>query len=114
MVVEAASAEATQSILGERYQNPIGGATKWLGGSASPRYFKYRDVDEAGGVKGSIKDATDATDGVFTVTVSQAIQSAPGRGRLSRLNVQVVFTETLAGGTPVTRTVQLFREVAHA
>ncbi|MBI3131704.1 MAG: hypothetical protein HYZ13_10295 [Acidobacteria bacterium] len=114
MVMEAASAEATQSILGERYQNAATAPKTWLGSGATPHYYKYRAADDAGGAKGSIMDATDATDGVFTVTVTQTNQANTGRGQITRLDVQVVFTETLAGGTAVNRTVQLFREVAHA
>ncbi len=114
MVIEAASAEATQSLLGEHYQNAAASAPKWIGGVAIVEYYKYRDADEADGAKGSFKKAADATDGLFTVTVTPTPQAAPVRGRITRFQVVVEFTETVVGGTPVKRSVQLFREVAHA
>lgn len=113
-VLESASAEGTQSYLGHKFQAAAPSAMKYIGAGTVIDYYKYRDVADPEGEKGTIIAGT-VDDNLFIVTVNQLQTTPAGRGQLSRFTVDVQFKEGVAAdGTLVMRTVSLTRQVVHA
>lgn len=115
MLMEAASAEGTQSLLGLKYGGGGAAAPVMLSIAAPQNFYYGYDTTVTGGLAvGGLKQLPDATGAIFTANVSrQTTFGSVGFGATSLFTVQVTFTELL-GSTSVTRTVRNAREVAHA
>lgn len=115
MVMEQASAEGTQSLLGLKYGGAGAGPTTYVSmGGPLTQFYAYGTPTSSSQGAGPIVQVNSASGAVFTVVVRRTVQTnSVGFGGISRFDVDVTFTEVV-NTSPVTRTVRNFREVAHA
>jgi type IV pilus modification protein PilV len=101
-VVESASMEATQSYLAAKAGTTIPAGRLYVGG-VQTQYYK---VDLTPGNAGDV-------DNIYTVTVNVTNRVAAAQGGLDQVDVTVSFVDSVNGGTPNTRSVQVSRQVTH-
>lgn len=103
-ILECASAEATQSYLGAKSGvAPTASALYVPGVPIPPQYFHG---DLAAGTNGD-------PDNVYTANVVVSNLGTFALGGMYQIDVAVQFNESVTGGTPLTRTVRLSRQVTH-